>query len=184
MALSEAELEALRTFPESTLQEVPRTTVAALNDEYIARLKGVPYDMSALVGNVAMVRADGESLDVAGNTPGSLIGFGGQAVWQWIPRVISVTGSTIISDANHRGALLKCGNVSAITLTFAIGGSGISDNFTCYVARLRFSGAVQIARGGGVTNGHANDHTRISAGGAAQLWLAGTELAFYGATEA
>jgi hypothetical protein len=186
MPKTEAELDALRTFPETNLTEVPRPTVAAINDEGIKRWKGIPYDMSALVGRVALVRSDGDTLDVVGNSSTDLVSFGRCPVWQWEPRVITITTNTTITDDAHCGALLKCTNVGAITLTFAIAapGSGISDNFNCTVWRLRSSGAVQIARGSGVTNGNSADHTRVSAGHMTMLLLGGTELGFFGGTEA
>jgi hypothetical protein len=186
MPMTEDELTALQAFPQQSLTEVPRATVSAINDELIKRIYGLPYDAASYAGQVAAVRADGSTLDVAGRNSGPL-GFGRAELWQYEPHVVAITSNTNITAAAHQGALLKCSNIGAVTLTFAISGdplSGIADNFVCQIARLRTSGAVQIARGGGVTNGNPNDHTRVSAGRMAQIWLAGTELGFYGGTEA
>lgn len=186
MALTEAELLALKAFPQTNLAEVTTTTTAQINDEMIQRNYGLPYDMSAYDGEVVAVRADGSTVDVASRNAGP-IGFGRARLNQFAPYVVTITGSTILTAALHQGALLKCANVGAITLTVATSGdplSGIADNFVCQIARMRSAGAVQIARGGGLTNGNPNDHTRVSAGRMAQLWLAGTELGFYGGTEA
>lgn len=186
MALTEAELIALQAFPQQTLSEVPRATLSAIHDETIKRTYGLPYDTTNYAGQVAAVRADGSTLDVAGRNSGAL-SFGRADVWQYEPHIVSIIGSTTITAAAHQGALLKCSNLGAITLTFATSAdplSGIADNFVCHVWRLRSSGAVQIARGGGVTNGHPNDHTRVSAGRMTLLILGGTELGFFGGTEA
>ncbi|MFZ1426455.1 MAG: hypothetical protein WAS21_06775 [Geminicoccaceae bacterium] len=142
---------------------------------------------TSYAGQVIAVNSAGTGPTAAGASGLLAILFGNKGVRGFKFGAEPVTGSVVLTDNGHGGAVLMAKNTSPITVTLSPTGdpdTGCSTGFTCEVFRCVESTAPVQVVFSSCTNRNPDGHTRVKAGRNAVLKLDGANAYFYGYTEA
>lgn len=186
MPMSDAELQASRFVPNLSTDPVDQELEGKFKDEGVARWGQLPYSYTGFAGQVVTVKDDTSGISVASQAGTGLVSFGFRPVSQFRPYPVLVTSSRAVTDFLHCGAVLECKNTSAIVLSLSLSGdplSGVVDNFSCEIARMKDALGVQLSFGGGLVNVHPSLHTRVGAQRIIRVWVRAGQVNIYGGTD-
>jgi hypothetical protein len=174
-------------YPSDAELEISQATFRTGHTDIVNRIEEVPENFTGMIGQVMAVKDDERGFCNCGSTALTAVTFAQKPVKGFKVGAVTVTGSVSLTDNSHGGVSIMMTNGSAATVTVSISAnpaSGISADFTCEIARAHNASAVQVVASGGATLRNPQGHTRISQGGIVRLRLHGSDLYFWGYTEA